>query len=150
MCSRRLLPPPLPSPFFPFLPSHSLERSLSFPERLHRRAAVRTVERRDCTWSVLRLLFLPFIRSKIDEGRREGDKQNHVATLHVPQVYYFIAFAGVFCAPRVLSLRKVRRAVGGLVVSWRCVFSPAFFRSVFCKANGGTDPGFCNRTGGPR
>ncbi|GAA6027157.1 hypothetical protein JCM8097_002439 [Rhodosporidiobolus ruineniae] len=42
-----------------------------------------------------------------------GDKQNHIATLHVPQVYYFLAFAGAFFAPRVLSLRKVGRAVKG-------------------------------------
>ncbi|GAA5890757.1 hypothetical protein JCM6882_000646 [Rhodosporidiobolus microsporus] len=46
-----------------------------------------------------------------------GDKQNHVATLHVPQLYYFVGFAAAFFAPQILSVGSVKRAVRGLAGS---------------------------------
>ncbi|GAA5866044.1 hypothetical protein JCM1840_003388 [Sporobolomyces johnsonii] len=48
-----------------------------------------------------------------------GDKANHIPSIHIPQVYYFVAFSAVFVAPHVLGVREVGSAVGGLVGSWR-------------------------------
>ncbi|GAA5836037.1 hypothetical protein JCM11251_006630 [Rhodosporidiobolus azoricus] len=46
-----------------------------------------------------------------------GDKQNHVATLHIPQLYYFTAFAAVFFTLPILSVRSVKTALGWLAGS---------------------------------
>ncbi|BGP27854.1 alpha-1,2-glucosyltransferase, glycosyltransferase family 59 protein [Rhodotorula toruloides] len=48
-----------------------------------------------------------------------GDKQNHIATVHVAQLYYLVAFAGVLFAPLVLmpvraGCHRVRSACYGL------------------------------------
>ncbi|GAA5822563.1 hypothetical protein JCM5353_005482 [Sporobolomyces roseus] len=32
-----------------------------------------------------------------------GDKSNHVSTIHLPQIYYFIAFSAVFTSPHLLA-----------------------------------------------
>ncbi|GAA5982340.1 hypothetical protein JCM10908_006604 [Rhodotorula pacifica] len=44
-----------------------------------------------------------------------GDKANHVPTLHLAQVWYFLAFAAAFFAPQVLGVRPVMRALVGSV-----------------------------------
>ncbi|CEQ42756.1 SPOSA6832_04608 [Sporobolomyces salmonicolor] len=48
-----------------------------------------------------------------------GDKANHIPSIHIAQVYYFVAFSAVFVAPHVLDVEEVGRAVGGLVGSRR-------------------------------
>ncbi|RUS33054.1 hypothetical protein BC938DRAFT_473297 [Jimgerdemannia flammicorona] len=44
---------------------------------------------------------------------RIRDRANHVAGLHVPQLFYFASFAAFFAAPAILSMDLVRRAVLG-------------------------------------
>ncbi|KAL8287636.1 hypothetical protein RQP46_003494 [Phenoliferia psychrophenolica] len=61
-----------------------------------------------------------------------GDKTNHVPTLHVPQLYYFFAFAGAFLAPVLLSPRAVRDAVGGLAGSFKRATLTALTLAVMC------------------
>ncbi|GAA5867538.1 hypothetical protein JCM8547_001212 [Rhodosporidiobolus lusitaniae] len=61
-----------------------------------------------------------------------GDKQNHVATIHVPQLYYFLAFVGVFFAPSILSPRKVGRALTGLGASPRRILTSATMLVALC------------------
>lgn len=42
-----------------------------------------------------------------------GDKSNHVPTVHLAQVFYFLAFAGGFFAPHLASVRRTRQALVG-------------------------------------
>lgn len=44
-----------------------------------------------------------------------GDKTNHVPAVHLAQVLYFVAFAGVFFAPLVATPSRLREAITGLV-----------------------------------
>ncbi|GJN94016.1 hypothetical protein Rhopal_007079-T1 [Rhodotorula paludigena] len=50
-----------------------------------------------------------------------GDKANHVPTVHVSQVFYCIAFAGVFFSPHLLSVARVKTVLrslfGGLSIA---------------------------------
>jgi alpha-1,2-glucosyltransferase len=34
---------------------------------------------------------------------RSGDKANHIPSLHVPQLYYFVAFSSIFGWPVLIS-----------------------------------------------
>ncbi|GAA6062529.1 hypothetical protein JCM10212_001579 [Sporobolomyces blumeae] len=43
-----------------------------------------------------------------------GDKTNHVATVHLPQLCYFVAFVTIFASPALVSPRSIRRAISGL------------------------------------
>jgi alpha-1,2-glucosyltransferase len=59
-----------------------------------------------------RFIFISDCRS------RSGDKSNHALTLHVPQMYYFVAFCTLLGWPVLISGRS---GMSGLVreVSWR-------------------------------
>ncbi|BGP35598.1 glucosyltransferase [Rhodotorula toruloides] len=63
------------------------------------------------------LAFLAFVRW--NGGIVLGDKQNHVATVHVAQLYYLVAFAGVLFAPLLVTSWQVRVACYGLIGSPR-------------------------------
>ncbi|KAI5481052.1 alpha-1,2-glucosyltransferase, glycosyltransferase family 59 protein [Pseudohyphozyma bogoriensis] len=58
---------------------------------------------------------------KLNGGIVLGDKSNHVPTIHMTQLWYFSAFAGVFLAPILVSPKAVRHAIGGLAGSVRRV-----------------------------
>lgn len=53
--------------------------------------------------------------------RQSGDKSNHIPSLHIPQVYYFVAFATLFGWPALISgeggvtalVRDVRKRMFG-------------------------------------
>ncbi|KAM0750715.1 hypothetical protein T439DRAFT_380588 [Meredithblackwellia eburnea MCA 4105] len=57
-----------------------------------------------------------------NEGIVLGDKSNHIPTIHIPQLWYFIAFEVAFLSPILLSFGAVREAVGGLAGSGRRIF----------------------------
>ncbi|GAA5820405.1 hypothetical protein JCM11491_006884, partial [Sporobolomyces phaffii] len=56
--------------------------------------------------------FLAFV--KLNGGIVLGDKSNHVATVHVPQIYYFVAFSAVFVSPHLLRVRYVKKSLASL------------------------------------
>lgn len=56
------------------------------------------------------LAFLAFVRW--NQGIVLGDKTMHIAVLHVPQVYYFTAFAAVMSTPILGMNAKAVKAVG--------------------------------------
>ncbi|GAA6017267.1 hypothetical protein JCM10207_003671 [Rhodosporidiobolus poonsookiae] len=60
-------------------------------------------------------VFAAFIRW--NGGIVLGDKQNHVVSIHVPQLYYFLVFAGVFFAPQLLSVSRLLRTTKALAGS---------------------------------
>ncbi|BGP11613.1 glucosyltransferase [Rhodotorula toruloides] len=64
--------------------------------------------------------FLAFVRW--NGGIVLGDKQNHVATIHVAQLYYLVAFAGMLFAPLLATPWRVRVACYGLVGSPKRAF----------------------------
>ncbi|CAG8704114.1 534_t:CDS:2, partial [Funneliformis caledonium] len=45
---------------------------------------------------------------------RSGDKSNHTAVLHIPQIFYFISFTTIFSAPIILKFDYVDRLITGL------------------------------------
>ena len=53
----------------------------------------------------------------------QGDKSNHVATIHVPQLYYFISFSAAFLSPHLLEKNKIRKSVSSLVGTKKSVTS---------------------------
>ncbi|KAG0654607.1 glucosyltransferase [Rhodotorula mucilaginosa] len=42
-----------------------------------------------------------------------GDKSNHVPTVHVAQVWYFLAFAAFFFSPHLLGVSQVKQSISG-------------------------------------
>ncbi|GAA5916195.1 Dol-P-Glc:Glc(2)Man(9)GlcNAc(2)-PP-Dol alpha-1,2-glucosyltransferase, partial [Sporobolomyces salmoneus] len=56
--------------------------------------------------------FLAFI--KLNRGIVLGDKSNHVATIHIPQIYYFVAFSSVFLSPHLLDSAKIKKTWSSL------------------------------------
>ena len=62
-----------------------------------------------------------------NSDRLPGDKSNHVPTLHIPQLFYFFAFAGAFLTPVLVSPRAVRDALGGLTGSVKCALPSQLF-----------------------
>jgi alpha-1,2-glucosyltransferase len=44
-----------------------------------------------------------------NEGIVLGDKSNHVAGLHFPQLFYYTSFFSLFSAPLVLTLQNGKR-----------------------------------------
>ena len=45
----------------------------------------------------------PFTRGTLALMYRSGDKSNHIPSLHVPQLYYFLASATMFAWPALIS-----------------------------------------------
>lgn len=52
-----------------------------------------------------------------------GDKSNHVAGLHFPQLFYFSSFLSVFAAPWILTTSAVKH-----IVTW--ILQPNFKRGL--------------------
>jgi alpha-1,2-glucosyltransferase len=48
-----------------------------------------------------------------------GDKTMHVAVLHIPQIYYFAAFAGCLMVPHIIDAPIVRQTCRTLFGSLR-------------------------------
>jgi len=48
-----------------------------------------------------------------------GDKSNHVAALHIPQLYYFASFSAIFLAPVLFDSVLIRRTLKSLFGSFR-------------------------------
>ncbi|EGU10888.1 Glycosyltransferase family 59 protein [Rhodotorula toruloides ATCC 204091] len=76
------------------------------------------------------LAFLAFIRW--NGGIVLGDKQNHVATVHVAQLYYLVAFAGVLFWPVIVTPRRVRVACYELIGSPRRAMLSLLALAVIC------------------
>ncbi|GAA5962737.1 hypothetical protein JCM3765_006186 [Sporobolomyces pararoseus] len=57
--------------------------------------------------------FTAFI--KINGGIVLGDRSNHVATIHIPQLYYFITFSAAFLSPHLLETNKLRKSISSLI-----------------------------------
>ncbi|GAA5883041.1 hypothetical protein JCM16303_006805 [Sporobolomyces ruberrimus] len=74
--------------------------------------------------------FLAFI--KLNGGIVLGDKSNHEATVHVPQVYYFIAFSTVFLAPHLVEKKKLQKTFAGLFVTKRRIVTSVNALVVMC------------------
>ncbi|GAA5984007.1 hypothetical protein JCM5350_004989 [Sporobolomyces pararoseus] len=74
--------------------------------------------------------FATFI--KINGGIVLGDKSNHVATVHVPQLYYFIAFSAAFLSPHLLEKNKIRKSVSSLVGTKKRVAASLNILVVMC------------------
>ena len=59
-----------------------------------------------------------------DTGRiclETGDKSNHVPTVHVAQVWYFLAFAAALFSPHLLGVSQLERSILGSLQTPRCV-----------------------------
>ncbi|BGO95851.1 hypothetical protein NBRC10512_001435 [Rhodotorula toruloides] len=76
------------------------------------------------------IVFLAFVRW--NGGIVLGDKQNHVATIHVAQLYYLIAFAGVLFAPLLATPWRVRVACYGLIGSPKRAFLSILAQAGIC------------------
>jgi hypothetical protein len=50
-----------------------------------------------------------------------GDKSNHVPTVHVAQVWYFLAFAAFFFSPHLLGVSQVKQSISGSLQTPRSV-----------------------------
>ncbi|GAA5916226.1 Dol-P-Glc:Glc(2)Man(9)GlcNAc(2)-PP-Dol alpha-1,2-glucosyltransferase, partial [Sporobolomyces salmoneus] len=74
--------------------------------------------------------FLAFI--KLNGGIVLGDKSNHVATIHIPQIYYFIAFSAVFFSPHLLDPAKIKKTLSSLFGSKRRVATSLNALVVMC------------------
>lgn len=61
-----------------------------------------------------------------------GDKANHVPTVHLAQVLYFLAFAGAFFSPWLLSPSQVRQAVLGSLRTPRSVSRRGWWSEGVC------------------
>ncbi|CAI2189507.1 12511_t:CDS:2, partial [Funneliformis geosporum] len=58
------------------------------------------------------LIFSSFIAFLIwNGGIVLGDKSNHTAVLHIPQIFYFISFTTIFSAPIILKVDYVDRLI---------------------------------------
>lgn len=63
---------------------------------------------------------------------RVGDKQNHVSTLHIPQLYYFVAFTATFLSPSILSLNSLRSSVLALYKGKRRIIISLTLMAIMC------------------
>ncbi|BGP43690.1 glucosyltransferase [Rhodotorula kratochvilovae] len=61
-----------------------------------------------------------------------GDKANHVPTIHIAQVYYCIAFAGVFFSPHLISVGKVKATLRSLFGSVGRVLVTLIVLAIVC------------------
>ncbi|ORX88362.1 hypothetical protein K493DRAFT_236820 [Basidiobolus meristosporus CBS 931.73] len=58
------------------------------------------------------LLFIGFL--KWNGGIVLGDKSNHIAGLHFPQLFYFVSFTSVFLAPYLITIGNARQILHSL------------------------------------
>ncbi|RIA92946.1 Glycosyltransferase Family 59 protein [Glomus cerebriforme] len=71
----------------------------------------------------LSIIFFPYflilssfiIFLKWNGGIVLGDKSNHIAVLHIPQIFYFISFTAIFSAPIILKNEHVERLLNGIL-----------------------------------
>ncbi|GAA5841062.1 hypothetical protein JCM3766R1_006654 [Sporobolomyces carnicolor] len=74
--------------------------------------------------------FLMFV--KVNGGIVLGDKSNHVATIHVPQLYYFVAFSAAFLAPHLLETAKIEKTLSSLFGTKRRIVSSLNVLVIMC------------------
>ncbi|POG62087.1 uncharacterized protein OCT59_004086 [Rhizophagus irregularis] len=66
-----------------------------------------------CSYFLILLSFVIFL--KWNGGIVLGDKSNHVAVLHIPQIFYFISFTTIFSVPIILKVEHVERLFNGIL-----------------------------------
>ncbi|GBB95704.1 hypothetical protein RclHR1_00260009 [Rhizophagus clarus] len=65
------------------------------------------------SYFLILLSFIIFL--KWNGGIVLGDKSNHVAVLHIPQIFYFISFTTIFSIPITLKVEHFERLLNGIL-----------------------------------